>query len=641
MNSTYFSHLLILLKKLSVAFLIFTLCRILFYIFNSHHFSDISLSLFIYGIRFDAISIAYLFSPLIILQLLPIPFKNSKGYLLTLSFLFYLGNSIGIILNLVDLAYFDFTFKRSTTDFFSMIGADGGEDFMKILPHYVIDYWYDYVILIVLVYLSYFLHNKIIKKRIPKFIFQLKDYAIHSLILIVFLGLTVIAMRGGLQYRPIDIVNAGQYAKTKNIPIVLNTPFTIIKTLFDEKLKPIHYFTEEELKTIYTPVTSLKGNNILKGRNVVLIILESFAKEYVGGFNNGKGYTPFIDSLLKESYSFTNAYSNGLRSIQALPSILSGLPPLSNSNFVGSLYAGNKLDALPNQLKNVGYNTSFYHGAANGTMRFNGFTSSIGIDHYYGLNEYPEELKETDHDGFWGIFDEPYMQYYAHELNQKPTPFFSTIFSISSHHPYTIPKKYINKFPKGTLPLHETVGYTDYSLKQFFNTAKKMDWFKNTLFVFTADHSAYSNSPIYNNNLNLYAIPVFFYDPSGKIKGVHNDYFQQTDISPTILDLVGVNDTIISFGNNAFNEDEKFVINFISDTYQISMGDYFLQFSNNETIGFYYIATDSLLQENLITKLISMPKHLKAKEHLEQKLKAIIQQYNNRLINNNLSYEGE
>lgn len=636
--SSSLQYLQLLIKKLALAFLVFTLTRILFYLFNVHHFADASFSLFFYGLRFDTVAIAYLFLPLIIFQLLPIPFRNTKWYQTGLSFFFHLGNSIGIILNLIDLVYFDFTFKRTTTDFFGMIGI--GDDFITLLPHYVIDFWYDYLLLIGLLFLSYYLHKKINSKELPTNSYQLKDYGIHSLILVLSVGLTIIGMRGGLQYKPINIVNAGEYTKAQNTPLVLNTTFTVIKTLFDEKLTPINYFTEEELEKIYTPKIVISGDGILKGKNVVILILESFAKEYVGGFNDKKGYTPFIDSLLQQSYVFNNAYANGQRSIESLPSILAGLPPLMNANYVVSNYSGSKLDALPRILKKTGYNTSFYHGGANGTMGFNGFVGSIGIANYYGINEYSEKDKEKDFDGLWGIFDEPYLQYYAKELNLKKTPFFSVLFTVSSHHPYPIPNKYKNRFPKGTLPLHESVGYTDLSLKHFFQTARKMPWFKNTLFVITSDHSAQSEQTKYNNRFNQFAIPLFFYDPSGILIGKNNQFFQQLDITPSVLHLLGINKNIISFGNNAFGKKEKFVINYVNNTYQLAEGEYFIQLTKDATIGFYHLPTDTLLQNNLMDFLPLKKRHLLAKNKLEKKLKAIIQQYNNRLINNDLTFNG-
>lgn len=629
--SSYLNHLKLLLKKLGIAFIIFSLCRILFYLFNSSYFINVSFGTFFYGIRFDLVAISFLYSPLIILHLIPFSFRNFKWYHHLLSVSFYTANTLAIILNLIDVAYFDFTLKRTTADFFGMIGT--GDDFLKLLPHYIIDFWYDYILLAGLLFLSWFLHKRYCKLNTQFYPFVKKDYLIHSIILIVFSGLTVIGMRGGIQYKPIDIVNAGQYTQAQNIPIILNTPFTIIKTVLIDNIETVSYFSEEEIESIYTPEKEINGESFFKRKNVVLIILESFAKEYVGGFNNGEGYTPFIDSLLNKSYVFTNAYANGQRSIEALPCILTGVPQLMNSPYLLSNYAGNKLDGLPKTFKREGYSTSFYHGGANGTMGFNGFVGVAGIDNYYGLDEYPN--KKRDYDGLWGIFDEPYLQYYANELNKKQQPFFSTVFTVSSHHPYTIPKKHIGNFPKGNLPLHETVGYTDYALMEFFKTAQKMPWFKNTIFVFTSDHSTLSSSAKYRTKLGQYAIPMFIYDPTGELIGKNNSFFQHIDIAPTLIGITGINKSVIAFGNNAFANDEKFVINYVNSSYQIAYKDYFLIFAGEKTTSFYDLTQDSLLTNNLIKKLSTHQNNEKNK--IEKLLKGIIQQYNNRLINNKLS----
>jgi len=626
----YFHNTILSLKKIGIAFFIFSLSRIIFLLFNTAHFSDISISLFFYGLRFDLVAISYFFAPLILLQLIPFSFRNYKWYQQLLAFVFYFGNTIAIILNLIDVAYFDFTLKRTTADFFGMVGT--GDDFFKLLPHYIIDFWYNYILLATLVFLSWFLHKRYCQSIIKKTSYRLKEYLFHTLVFIVFSGLTAIGMRGGLQHKPLDIVNAGQYAKAQNIPIILNTPFAIIKTILIDNIEIINYYPKVEIETIYTPKTSIVNYGNHKGKNVVLIILESFAKEYVGGFNNGKGYTPFIDSLLTESYAFTNAYANGARSIEALPSILAGIPQLMTTPYVLSNYAGNQINGLPQHLKEDGYNTSFYHGGANGTMGFNGFVGVTGVDNYFGLDEYTN--KDKYYDGSWGIFDEPYLHYFANELNTKPEPFFSSVFTISSHHPYTIPKQYKGKFAKGNLPLHETIGYTDYALKQFFKYAQNMPWFKNTLFVFTADHSAQSNSFFYKTRIGRYAVPFFIYSPTGNLKGTNSEQFQHIDIAPTLLSLVSNTKETISFGNNAFDDSEKFAIQFINNTYQILLKNKFLIFDGSKTINYYELANDSLLTNNLINNL--NPQQLIEKNKTEKYLKGIIQQYNNRLINNQL-----
>ena len=120
----------------------------------------------------------------------------------------------------------------------------------------------------------------------------------------------------------------------------------------------------------YETIKNTNHNEIFKHKNVVIIILESFSKEYVGYYNNGKGYTPFLDSLINYSLVMERAYANGIKSIEALPSIVSSIPTLMNNPFITSIYATNKYYSLPLLLKREGYSTSFFHGGNRGTMGF-------------------------------------------------------------------------------------------------------------------------------------------------------------------------------------------------------------------------------------------------------------------------------
>ncbi|HIF14690.1 MAG TPA: LTA synthase family protein, partial [Bacteroidetes bacterium] len=122
-----------------------------------------------------------------------------------------------------------------------------------------------------------------------------------------------------------------------------------------------------------------------------------------------------------------------------------------------SKYCTNKIDGLGSILNKEGYETSFFHGAPNGSMGFESLSNLFGITNYYGMDNYKEK---SDFDGVWGVWDDKFFAYFADELNKMEKPFFSSIFSCSSHHPYKIPKKFTNKFKKGKHPMHECVQYT-------------------------------------------------------------------------------------------------------------------------------------------------------------------------------------
>jgi phosphoglycerol transferase MdoB-like AlkP superfamily enzyme len=628
LNHNY-SYLISFAKKIALAFLVFSLCRLLFYLFNLSSFpGSFPFEVFVYGLRFDYLSIAYLFSPFIILSVLPFGFKQNRSYKFITKISFHLGNTIGIALNLIDTGYYPFSIKRSTADLFHFLGT--GNDFGNMLPTYIKDFWHLFLVLLLLVVFTEFIYRKFDHFTSSQSL-NTKSFFIQLGIFILVNLLTIIGFRGGIQFKPIDIVNAANYTSAKNIPLVLNTPFCIIKTILNDRLREVDFYDETTLKNTFNPELNITPSTEFTQKNVIIVILESFAKEYVGFLNNGKGYTPFLDSLMNESYVFTNAYSSGTRSIESLPSIFSGIPPLMNTAYIISNYAANKIDALPAILNSKGYNTSFYHGGSNGTMGFSGFCATAGISNYYGKDEYPNP--EKDDDGAWGISDEPYLQYFAKELNNKKPPFFSAIFTLSSHHPYIIPKVHQTKFTEGELPIHKTIAYTDYALKKFFETAKQASWFNNTLFVFTSDHSSEALNPFYSTLIGRNAIPIFIYDPSGEIKGKNEHYFQHTDITPTILNLLGINTPLLSFGDNGFSNTPKHLVGFSGNTYFLAKEDYVLLFDGKNTSGLYQITQDSLMKTNLLDSIT----HQTAQTKLEIQLKAIIQQYNHRLINNKTS----
>ena len=114
--------------------------------------------------------------------------------------------------------------------------------------------------------------------------------------------------------------------------------------------------------------------------------------------------------------------------------------------------------------------------------------TAISVAREYGHDE--------DFDGNWGIYDGPFLQRAVHEMDRLKEPFLSTIFTLSSHHPYSIPPAIKSQFPEGPLPIHASVRYTDACLRDFFTTAARSTWYSNTVFIITADHTAEAETPI-------------------------------------------------------------------------------------------------------------------------------------------------
>lgn len=632
--------LLVTLFRLLVVLIFFFLSRICFYLFNIPYFSNLGfgevMRIFFIGLRFDIAAILIINFPVIFFNSIPFRFRYNKVYQAFVSTFFYLVNIVGLLSNFLDLIYFRFTLKRMTADIFSYLSVAG--DFDKLVPQFIHDFWYVPLVwgLLSLLLIFFASHFSVIAPRGKSKGKSLQYLLVNSFYFLVIACLTVIGIRGGMQLRPIGIITAGNYTQAKNVPLLLNTPFSIARTIGHESLQTLLYYRkDEQMNKTFTPLHKRHPDHFRK-MNVMIIVMESFSKEHIGSLNRNledgeyKGFTPFLDSLSRHSL-LLNGFANGKTSIQGIPAVLSGIPSLMNESYIQSIYSTDKIHSLANLLKQKGYVSAFFHGGTNGTMGFDSYTRMTGFDHYFGRSEYHND---KDYDGEWGIRDEEFFQYTKRAIDHLPQPFMAAFFSLSSHHPYHVPKRYAHKFRKGKLPIQESIMYADYSLSKFFESAEKMPWYKNTLFVITADHSSEGYYPYYQTDAGQYAIPILFFRPGEKLEGKNGETASQTDIMPSVLDYLNFNRDYIAFGNSVFDTAAPhFSVHYISGTYGMIKDGYLLEFNGIKTTALFDLRNDNLQKINLAGK------NLPVMKKLEDFLKAYLQQYNNRLIENRLTTE--
>ncbi len=600
----------IYLKKIFVLLFLYSLSRLFFLINNISSFKNFQLIEFLEGVRFDISSIAYINIPILLLLIIPVQKKNI--YKKIVSSVFYCTNIPFIILNNIDIEYFKFTQKRITYDFFEFIQL--GKDFINLAPLFLMDYWQ---ITLFTIFQIWFIFKINFFSKKNKYKFSLYNSAISLVLGGIFF---IVAARGGLQYKPIKPINAGEISKSDKSALILNTPFCIFHSLNSKSLSQFSYYDNESLNDIYKPII-LNSSQDINNQNIVILIMESFSKEFMSFNTNAISYTPFIDSLMKHSLVFNNAFSNGLKSIEALPAITASIPTLMNNPFITSEFAQNKFKSIASLLNTEGYSTSFFHGGIKGTMGFNSYCIKAGYKSYIGMEEYNNK---KDFDNSWGIYDEPFLKFTANKLKNTKKPFFTTIFTLSSHPPYTLPIEYIKNKKIDKLNIQETIKYTDYSLSKFFNRIKNEDWFENTIFIITSDHTtpvSYDNK--YNNLIGRYSIPLIIYKADNSLNGVNNDIIQQIDIMPTILELLNYNKTYFAFGKS-YSEKNKWAILKLDDIYYFITSHGIIKNKEEEYITF----SDWDLSKKISTN------------HNDVKLlKAIKQVYSNRMNNNNLIYE--
>ena len=616
-----------LLLGLGFAFLLFSLARILFFIFNYNEFDSFSFleisKAFLIGIWFDVVPVFYYNLLFIILLVIPVYLFENKYFRISLSVIFLITNGIALLQNLIDIGYFPFNKKRTGAEIFHL-SKEWNKD---QLVQYGIDFWYLGVIFVVLIAFFFYLINKFSNKH---FTTQSNSVLIktkighHLLFSISVIAITLLGLRGGFGLIPLRTFDAGRFIASGLVPLTINTPFQLICTIEGNNAPEFQFMTDKEAESIIQPIKNVTDTNFTK-KNIVIIIVESLGKEYIGFYNKGKGYTPFIDSLCSKSLTYNYSFANGTTSMDAPPAIFSGIPNIMNDSYIISQFNINNPESIGSILSKKGYNSSFYHGGKNGTMGFDNFISQSGMGQYFGLNEYP---KKEDFDGKWGIFDEPYLHYFADELNHKTQPFISSVFTLSSHHPYTVPAKYSTLLPKGSLPIHQSVGYTDMALKKFFANAEKQPWFSNTLFFLTADHTSDSENPEYQTLLGRYSIPFIVFDPQNdkqKIDSTH--VMQHASMPATILKLLNFNEPFFSLNNTA-TDAHSFAVFYSNGFYHLVEDNWLLTMSQDGEYSLFDWKHDSQMRTNLASE------NKQTAESLKLKLQAYLQTSINRFKDN-------
>lgn len=639
------SPLIVLIGRFLVLIALFFLTRLIFFWFNNEIFSIFTSAIFWQGLRFDVAAICILNAPYFLLLLLPFRFISNRTFRTIGNVYFITINSIALLTNLIDTCYYPFSMRRMTGDIFSFIGETN--NFGDLVPIFLKEYWYIGLIWIALIgalFLSTYLTEKKIHLKTQENHSVVLAWISHLIIRMICIFLIIVGARGGLQMRPLTLTMAGGAAGVENAPLVLNSPYSLLSTLKSSGLKRFNYFDDKQCTQIFDTHRNIIGkytseqvtNVPQNGKtidydhpiNIVLIILEGISAEYSDYLAEEPkrlaGFTPFLDSLAQNSIVF-KGMSNGHQSIEALSSILGGIPALMENPFSQSRYAVYDIPSAVSLLSQYGKRTMFFHGGKNGTMGFDRYCHIVGINEYYGMSEYPHE---EDYDGTWGIKDMPYLQYVAEKLEECSDPFFATIFTLSSHHPFTVADEFKGELPDDAIPMQRSVAYTDEALRLFFERAKQSSWYENTLFVITSDHTNFFGAVNVDHLRYRYSIPMILYWPKGKERYRSERIMQQVDIMPTIFDFCNISGKFTSFGHSAFDDNAPhFAINYHSRNYQFYSDRFLFQFNGEEIIQLWKFDDGTRKVEK-----DSIPNF----QQREKLMKAVIQKFNNGLIDNDL-----
>ncbi|WP_297975192.1 LTA synthase family protein [uncultured Capnocytophaga sp.] len=635
----------VLIYRLTLTYLFYFLARLAFYYFNQAHLKVAGVGDFFrlafYGLLFDTTAIIYVNLLFIFISVLPLLINTKKCFKKILFWVYFGFNIPAYLLNFIDIAYFSYNKTRLTTNDWALIENEHNP--LTLLTGFLVQYWAIFVFFLVLIVLWIFLYKRVHIEE--EKVMHRKPYFITSVIVLVLLVPTLIFGIRGFSFKtgviPLTVMDASKYAHDiSQVNILLNTPFTIIRTMGkNEGFKKFYFTTDTYIAENIKPIKQY-SREVTKQPNIVLIILEGMGAEFFGIMNkdthipNYRSYTPFLDSLAGQGYYFTNIYSNSIHSIEGISAVTAGMPTFQTA-WVRSGYAQRKVSSLPEIARSLGYQTLFAHGATNGSMNFDGYTHQIGYQTYLGRTEFNDERY---YNGSWGIDDEPFLQYFAKNINQMRSPFLATVFTLSSHGPYKVPEPYKNTFNKGDIPMHNVVAYTDFSLKKFFVTVKKEDWYTNTIFAIIPDHTTQEYYEYYNQKIVHHRLPIILFSPNKTLipQGSSNVLGQQIDIFPTLVDLMGYQRPFRSWGRSLLTDKmDETPRAFVTHTqfYQLIQDNYIYVLDlQGEVVG-VYTKDDLNLTHNLKDQI---PHNEEMKKGIAD-LRAFMQDFMDRIINDKLN----
>lgn len=298
----------------------------------------------------------------------------------------------------------------------------------------------------------------------------------------------------------------------------------------------------------------IQGTGIPQNKNVVIILMESMSAEFLGALGDTRGLTPQMDKLAKEGLLFTNLYATGTRTVRGMESVTLSMPPSAGTSIVKQP-DGKGIFSTGYVFNQKGYETSFIYGGYGYFDNMNTFFASNGFNTVVDRANMSKE--EITFSNIWGVSDENLFekaltQFDSNHVNGKK--FFSLVMTTSNHRPYTYPDGKID------IPSHTgregAVKYADYAIGAFMKNAEQKAWFKDTVFIFVADHCA-SSAGKAELPIHKYKIPLIVYSPSFIKPAKVEKVASQIDVMPTVLGLLGWSYESKFYGDNILSETFK------------------------------------------------------------------------------------
>jgi len=538
------------------------------------------------GFKFDNVVICMVMSlPLLVLTIMSLFNIISKTLIKFFSLYIILVFSLIFFNSAADIPYYSYFFSHVSDTAVSIFLDSSGNARTMIFQEYR---YYIYILLYIVLIICFSIAViKTSKKLINKETVNIykRDYKFYIPAIFVFFSLYFIGIRGSLSNRPIHTYMAYFCDNSFYNMLGINPTFFLVKSIeknngkynlnnqfsVEKSIKYVKNFINTQDKSSDINDLSLTRFVIPNGNpinaNIVFILMESFSSEFLEWENNEKSLTPYLHSLIENSYYFENFYSAGIHTNNGILATIYGFLPQFDKL---CLNTGQYFFGIPMNLKEYGYRNLFFITGNPNYDNMYVFLKDNGFDKIYSQNDYPTDKRVN----FWGVPDDYIFKFGINELNkmhEENKPFFATFLTVSNHPPFVIPKKYKNV---GNNEMESIISYVDDSIKEFMEDAKKQDWYKNTIFVLLGDHGKIIGEQTYDMPLSYNHIPLIIYsDIFDKPKKLKN-FGGQVDVYPTIMGLLNRPYINNSLGVDLFKTKRPYMF-FVSDEYLGCIDDKF------------------------------------------------------------------
>jgi phosphoglycerol transferase MdoB-like AlkP superfamily enzyme len=552
-----------------LALAMFSLFRFVLYLSYRSYFSQMSAGqtiwAFAYGVRFDAAIIAIFFLVPLLLINLPLKFLTGRWWQQPLAWILWAMTALMGVVLAADVVYFGFVERHIAAEL-AAVENDMGEMLRIAFTSYLAAVIAYVVFCAGLAALWWRIAARATVPPHQGVLGPVKGVVVFVLLFFVL----VMTGRGWTFYgKPINVVHAFTSGSTAAGNLTLNGLFSAVMASDASRAVKHRFFDPGEARRLTAEAYPMTPGEYPFLRhfapkkmhpNVVIVLLESWSFHYVDALADGHyGVTPNFDALVKQSLRFTRAYSHGQRSIEGVQATLTGIPRLIGMPYLGKGLEANNLSRLGAIAQRHGYRTIFVQSSRRGSFRMDAIAQAAGFAEYYGMEDIPILLDYPNPNASPFGWDYDTFMFLNGKLAHTSGPFLAYVYTGTTHEPFTRLPPRFEKRPPGNLSedgFLNTFYYSDWSLGEFMKTAAKADWFKNTIFVFVADH------PIGKFGIkkvpDRFHIPLLIYAP-GLVQPAANDVVaSQLDLFPTLMDLMGLEDPFSALGESLLRKQDGY-----------------------------------------------------------------------------------